>query len=67
MLYYVKAEVTVRIFGISGPFIDVISKLVDANSTPEAQKKFESHVLSMRQHMNPESVKYKYLEIADTI
>ena len=67
MLYYVKAEVSVQIFGISGPFVDTISKLVDANSTNEAKGKFEKHVSQMRAHMEPSSKQFKYLEIADTI
>lgn len=67
MLYYVKAEVQVRVTGISGPFVDIISKLVEANNTNEAKSKFEKNIRAMRMNMVPESVDFKYLEIADTI
>lgn len=67
MLYYVQAKIQIRVHGISGPFEETITKLVEANSTPEAQSKFENHIRQMFAHMQGESFHFQYLTIADTI
>jgi len=67
MLYYIQAKVSIRVFGISGPFEETITKLVNARSTNEARAKFESHVRQMFAHMKGESFSFQYIIIADTI
>ena len=66
-LYLIKAKVVKRIFGISGPFESVESKLVHANSVNEAKSKFESVVKQSASNMECDSIKFEYLEIIDEI
>lgn len=67
MLYWIQAKVVIKVFGISGPFEQVITKMVNARSTQEARSKFEYHVRQMFAHMNGESFHFEYLTVADTI
>lgn len=67
MLYWIQAKVEMRVFGISGPFVETITKMVNAHSTAEARSKYEQHVRQMFFHMNCESFDFQYLIIADTI
>lgn len=67
MLYWIQAKVQIRVFGISGPFEETITKLVNASSTADAKMKYEHHVRKMFAHMNGESFSFQYLIIADTI
>lgn len=67
MLYWIQAKVTMKVFGISGPFIQVITKMVNANSTESAKVKYEAHIRNMFTHVGAETYEFEYLIIADTI
>jgi hypothetical protein len=67
MLYFVQATVQARVFGISGPFEQQITQLVEANTSAEAKTKFERFVCQQKSNMEPESVQFKYHVIAGTI
>lgn len=67
MLYWIQCKVVIRVRGISGPFEETITKLVQANSTLEARMKYEHHVKQLFAHMNGESFEFNYIIIADTI
>ena len=67
MLYFIQAEVSIRVFGISGPFVQTHTQLVNAPNTNHAKSKFENHVRQRYAHMHAESFEFKYLVIADTI
>ena len=67
MLYFVQAKITIRVWGISGPFIETVTKLVNAHSTGEAKSKFEQHVRQLFAHMQAEEYRFDYITIADTI
>jgi hypothetical protein len=66
-LYLLKAKVTKRVFGISGPFQSTESKLVHANNVPEAKGKFEINVRAKAANMQCDSIEFEYLEIIDEI
>ncbi len=66
-LYLLKAKVTKRVFGISGPFQSTESKLVHANNIPEAKSKFETNIRSKAANMECESIAFEYIEIIDEI
>jgi hypothetical protein len=65
--YLIQAKVTVKVLGISGPFIHTVTKLVVSRSTNEATAKYEKHVRDLFSHMNPHEVEFEYLIVADTI
>lgn len=67
MLYWIQAKIQIKVYGISGPFEETITKMVQANSTNEAKAKYEQHVRKMFAHMQGESFNFQYLIIADTI
>lgn len=67
MLYWIKAKIVIRVFGISGPFEETVTKLVNARSTNEARAKYEAHIRQMFAHMRGESISFQYITIADTI
>jgi hypothetical protein len=67
MLYYIQAEITLRVWGISGPFGRHMAKLVQANSPQEAKTKFEDHARRHFSNMQPESMEFNYTVFADTI
>jgi hypothetical protein len=67
MLYFIQAKVVRRVFGISGAFEDVITKLVTARSTAEAKARYEEHVRMLFSNMNADSFDFEYIIIADTI
>lgn len=66
-LYLLKANVTKRVFGISGPFQSTESKLVHANNVPEAKIKFENNIRGKAANMECDSIQFEYLEIIDEI
>ncbi len=66
-LYWIQAKIQIRVFGISGPFEEVITQMVNAPNTREAQHKFEQHVKKRFAHMNGESFTFNYIIVADTI
>ena len=67
MLYYIKAKVSIKVFGISGTSKEGVSKLVNANSEPEALSKFKIFCFQKFSKMEPEQLSYEWLEIADEI
>lgn len=66
-LYWIQAKVQIRVFGISGPFEQLVTQMVQASSTREAQTKFENHMRKRFAHMNGESFHFEYITVADTI
>ena len=66
-LYLLRAKVTKRVAGISGPWEGVSGKLVHANSVNEAKAKFESAIRAESANMECRSIGFEYLEIIDEI
>lgn len=64
MLYYLESKVHVRVAGISGPFEQIVTWLVNANSLVEAKQKFEARVRNDNASAMPESITFKYVKIA---
>lgn len=67
MMFYIKSIVTIRIGGISGPFIQTVSWLVNAEDVNQARQKYESKVKRDYSHMNFSSINFEYTEVAGTI
>jgi len=67
MLYFIQAKISIKVAGISGPFEETITKLVNATSTHDAMAKYEKHIKEMFNHMHGESFNFHYNIIADTI
>lgn len=67
MLYWIQCKVVIKVFGISGPFEQVVTQMVNARSTQEARVKFENHMRKRFAHLNGESFDFQYLVVADTI
>ncbi len=67
MLYFIQAKVIIRVFGISGPFEQSVTQLVNANGTADAKNKFEQHMRNRFAHLRGESFQFEYLTIADSI
>lgn len=66
-LYYIKAKISVRVEGISGPFNETLSALVRGISTENAKTKFEAYVKQHYAHMMARSIVFDYVEIAGEI
>ena len=64
---YIKANVTVKVAGISGGFKEVISYIVNAQTPWDARTRFEAKIRADKAHTIPESITFDYLEIADEI
>lgn len=67
MLFFIQCKITIRVPGISGPFEETITKLVNANDTRAAQEKFEGYTRQRYAHMQAGSFQFQYLVVADTI
>lgn len=67
MLYYLRANVSLRVAGISGPFLKTISWLVNANNPSEARAKFENQVYRDFAHMQFNDAQFEYTEFAGEI
>ena len=67
MLYWIQCKIQIRVFGISGPFEDTITQMVNANTPHEAKTKFENHIRRKFDHMKGESYSFQYIIVADTI
>ena len=67
MKFYIKAKVTVRVFGISGPFEYIASYLVNDNTVEHAKIKFEDQVKWDNRTKEADSFKFEYLEVASEI
>jgi hypothetical protein len=66
-MFYIRAKISARVFGISGPFEKVVSYLVSAPDPTQAQKIYETQVKQDFAHMHPESLNYEYQEVAPQI
>jgi len=66
-LYYIKAKISVRVEGISGPFNETLSALVRGVSTENAKVKFEAYVKQHYAHMQARKIDFEYLEVAGEI
>jgi len=66
-LYLLRAKVTKRVFGISGPFQSTEGKLVHANNVGEAKTKFEAAIRNNAANMECQSINFEYLEVIDEI
>ena len=66
-LYTLKAKVTLRVDGISGPFEQVRAWHVNANNLSEAKTKFEEHISQSEKHVGYQNIKFEYLEIIGEI
>lgn len=64
---YIKANITVKVAGISGGFKETISYIVNAHSPKHARTRFEEKIRADKAHTIPESITFEYLEIADEI
>jgi hypothetical protein len=64
-MYYIKAKMSIRVPGISGPFEDNVTWLVHAPTLAIAKQKFESRVKQDNQNYGVEAAfTFTYLEIA---
>jgi len=66
-LYLLRAKITKRIFGISGPFLSTEGKLVHAVNLAEAKSKFERAIRTQAANMECQSIDFEYIEIIDEI
>lgn len=64
MLYYLESKVRVRVAGISGPFDQTVTWLVNANSLAEAKQKYEAQVRRDNAKAMPESITFEYVKMA---
>jgi len=65
MLYYIEAKVSMKVAGISGPFEEIVTWLV--NNVPNvayAKQKYESQVRRDFAHIQAQSFEFKYIKIA---
>lgn len=67
MLFYLRANVTLKVRGISGPFQRTIGWLVNANDPNHARQKFEEQVRKDFAHMQFEQAHFEYIEFAGEI
>ncbi len=66
-MFYIKAKVTMRVTGISGPFEYTASYLVNAANKSTAKSKFESQVRVDNKEKETTNFRFEYVEIASTI
>jgi len=66
-LYTLKAKVSLRVDGISGPFEKVHAWHVNANSIEEAKSKFEARVAQSERHVGYQHINFEYTEIIGEI
>lgn len=66
-MFYIKAKVSIRIFGISGVSQEGISALVKATTEKEALERFQVYCRRKFAHMEFEDMTFEWLEIAPTI
>ena len=67
MLYYIEAKISVKVSGISGPFITNTTWLVNAPHLDEAKRKFEQRVHQDNQRAMPEAIQFDYIKLAGEI
>ena len=67
MKYYIKAKVSMRVAGISGPFEYTASYLVNDSTVDHAKLKFENQVRQDNRSKEAYSFSFEYLEVASEI
>jgi len=67
MLYLLKANVTMKVQGISGPFLKTVTWLVNAENPNQAKFKYEEQVKRDHAHMHFSDIAFEYLEFAGEI
>ena len=67
MLYYIEAKVSVKVQGISGPFIKNTTWLVNASNLDHAKQKFEQRVAQDNADAMPEKINFEYIRLAGEI
>ena len=67
MLFLIEAKISVKVAGISAPFVKDVSWLVNANNVVEAKVKYENQVKMHHAHMMPQDVKFEYTRIVGEI
>jgi phage replication-related protein YjqB (UPF0714/DUF867 family) len=67
LLYYIKAKVSIGVFGISGKSQEGVSALIRAVDNKTAKEKFEYYCKRKFKNMHFESMDFEYLEIAPEI
>jgi len=67
MLFYIKAKVYIKVFGISAEHLREISVIVKAANREMAKEKFRQHCQRTFAHMQYDSIRYEFDEIAEEI
>ena len=67
MLHYLEAKVSIKVDGISGPFEQTITWLVNAKNMSEAKSIYENRVRADFSHMQAQSFRFEYLKVAGEI
>jgi hypothetical protein len=67
MLFYLRANTTLRVQGISGPFLRTIGWLVNADNVNQAKAKFEEQVKKDFAHMHFSESHFEYVEVTGEI
>ena len=66
-LFYIKAKVSISVFGISGESQEGVSALVKEYHVDRAKVKFEDYCRQKFASMQFERMRFEYLEIAPEI
>ncbi len=66
-MFYIESNVTVRVAGISGPFLRSVAYLVHAPNLTIAKQKYQDQVYRDFSHMSPSSIGFEYTKIAAEI
>jgi hypothetical protein len=67
MYFYLKAKVSIRVFGISGASQEGVSALTKAANVTMAKQKFEAYCRQKFAHMQFEGIHFEYIEVAAEI
>lgn len=67
MIYYLKSNVTIRVAGISGPWLKTVGYLVNADNREQARLKYEERVKQDNAKMAFQSIHFEYTEVAEEI
>ena len=66
-MIYIKAKISIGVFGISGVSQEGVSALVPIDNIPQAKQKFENYCREKFKNMQFEKMTFEYLEIAPQI
>jgi len=67
MLYFLRANVTIKVQGISAPYFRTITWLVNAETPNQAKLKYEEQVKKDHAHMQFSGISFEYVEFAGEI